>query len=64
MQAYLRTTEAAGYLGIGKSTLERRRIEGNGPTFRKLGSTVVVYAIKDLDAWANEQVLNSTSEAA
>jgi predicted DNA-binding transcriptional regulator AlpA len=63
-QAYLRTTEAAGDLGIGKSTLERRRVEGNGPRFRKLGSAIVVYAIKDLDDWANEHILSSTSEAA
>jgi predicted DNA-binding transcriptional regulator AlpA len=59
---YLRTGHAAHYLGIGKSTLERKRIEGNGPLFRVLGSRIIVYAVKDLDAWASSQVLMSTSE--
>lgn len=61
---YLRTTAAAQYLGIGKSTLERKRIDGNGPQFRVLGAKIIVYAIHDLDAWASEQVLFSTSEKA
>lgn len=59
---YLRTSAAARYLGIGKSTLERKRIEGNGPQFRVLGTKIIVYAIFDLDAWASEQVLFSTSQ--
>jgi predicted DNA-binding transcriptional regulator AlpA len=61
-RAYLRTAAAATYLGIGKSTLERKRIEGNGPKFRILGTRIVAYAVHDLDAWASEQVLSSTSE--
>lgn len=60
--AYLRTTEAAAYLGVGKSTLERARIDGTGPQFRRLGSKIITYAIGDLDAWASEQVHRSTSE--
>ncbi|AJR22511.1 MULTISPECIES: helix-turn-helix transcriptional regulator [unclassified Sphingobium] len=63
-QAYLRTPDAAKYLGIGKSTLERKRIEGTGPAFRRLGSKIVTYAVKDLDAWASQHVLESTSQAA
>jgi excisionase family DNA binding protein len=63
-QAYLRTPDAAKYLGVGKSTLERKRIEGTGPAFRRLGTKIVTYAVKDLDAWASEQVLESTSQAA
>jgi hypothetical protein len=61
---YLRTSAAARYLGIGKSTLERKRIEGSGPLFRVLGAKIIVYAIHDLDAWASEQVLFSTSQKA
>ena len=61
-QRYLRTKDAANYLGVGQSTLERKRIEGTGPTFRRLGSRIVTYAVDDLDAWANENVLSSTSE--
>lgn len=63
-QAYLRTPDAAKYLGIGKSTLERKRVEGTGPAFRRLGSKIVTYAVKDLDAWASQQVLESTSQGA
>lgn len=61
-QGYLRTADAAKYLGIGKSTLERARTEGTGPKFRRLGSRIVAYAIGDLDAWASKQVLESTSQ--
>ena len=62
-QAYLRTADAARYLGIGQSTLERKRIEGSGPKFRKLGSRMISYAVADLDAWASENIHMSTSEA-
>lgn len=61
-QGYLRTADAAKYLGVGKSTLERARIEGTGPKFRRLGAKIVTYAVVDLDAWAGEQVHRSTSE--
>ena len=63
-QRYLRTKDAAKYVGVGQSTLERMRIEGNGPLFRKLGQRIVTYAVDDLDAWASQEVRNSTAEAA
>lgn len=63
-QAYLRTPDAAKYLGVGQSTLERKRIDGTGPKFRQLGSRIITYAVSDLDAWAGQQVLSSTSERA
>ena len=63
-QGYLRTPDAAKYLGIGQSTLERKRIDGTGPQFRQLGAKIITYAVADLDAWASEQVLSSTSERA
>jgi predicted DNA-binding transcriptional regulator AlpA len=63
-KGYLRTIAAAQYLDIGKSTLERKRIDGAGPKFRILGSKIVIYAITDLDAWASQQVLSSTAEKA
>lgn len=62
MKKYFRTADAAAYLGVGKSTLERARVEGTGPTFRRLGSKTVAYSVDDLDAWASEQVHRSTSE--
>lgn len=63
-QRYLRTADAAQYLGIGQSTLERKRIDGTGPRWRRLGTRIVTYAIEDLDAWAGNEVRLSTSEAA
>lgn len=62
--AYLRTPEAAKYLGLGKSTLERKRFDGSGPQFRKLGGKIVVYSTDDLDTWASKAVHASTSELA
>ena len=63
-QGYLRTPEAARYLGVGQSTLERKRVDGTGPRFRTLGAKIVTYAVADLDAWASESIRSSTSEAA
>jgi len=61
-QGYLRTPDAAKYLGVGQSTLERKRVDGTGPKFRQLGAKIITYAVADLDAWASQQVLHSTSE--
>ncbi|MCQ8279981.1 helix-turn-helix domain-containing protein [Acetobacteraceae bacterium KSS8] len=58
---YLRTHEAARLLGISPRTLEKYRCHGSGPTFRKLGGRVV-YAIDDLDAWAEQAACRSTSD--
>ena len=58
---YLRTHEAAALLGISPRTLEKYRCHGSGPTFRKLGGRVV-YAIDDLEAWANQAACRSTSD--
>ena len=58
----VRTKEAATYCGLAASTLEKLRVYGGGPTFRKLGK-VVVYDRADLDAWLDSHPrLGSTSE--
>jgi predicted DNA-binding transcriptional regulator AlpA len=57
---YLKTPDAAVYLGMGVSTLERLRVEGSGPRFHKLGSKAVRYRVDDLDTWAKPAT--STSE--
>ncbi len=54
--AYLRTPDAAAYLGIAAGTLENKRYSGGGPRFRKLGKRTVVYLPDDLDAWARGEV--------
>lgn len=58
---YVRTHEAARLLSLSARTLEKYRCHGTGPTFRKLGGRVV-YAIADLEAWANQLACHSTSD--
>ena len=62
-QHRLRTTEAASYLCLSKSTLEKLRLTGGGPRYAKLGK-IVTYALPDLAAWAAERTRTSTSEPA
>lgn len=58
---YVKTHEAAHLLGISPRTLEKYRCHGSGPMFRKLGGRVV-YAIDDLEAWADQSACRSTSD--
>jgi hypothetical protein len=58
---FVRTHDAAAFLGLSGRTLEKHRCTGTGPVFRKLGGRVV-YAIEDLEAWAAERRRNSTSD--
>ena len=57
---FLRTREAADFLGLSPRTLEKHRTYGTGPLFRKLGGRVV-YAIDELEAWAERGTVASTS---
>ena len=57
----MNTKEAAGSVRLGKPTLERFRISGDGPVYVKLGSAVR-YRKADLDAWLASRVTRSTSE--
>ncbi|MGX7873152.1 helix-turn-helix transcriptional regulator [Mesorhizobium sp. ORM6] len=58
---YLRTDEAALFLGLSPRTLEKHRTYGTGPIYRKLGGRVV-YAIVDLQQWADSGTVSSTSD--
>jgi predicted DNA-binding transcriptional regulator AlpA len=58
---FLRTPEAARFLSLSGRTLEKHRIYGTGPEYRKIGGRVV-YALEDLQAWANLGAKNSTSD--
>lgn len=48
--AYMRVPQAADYLGLSKSALDKMRCYGGGPAYAKLGTTIV-YQTADLDAW-------------
>ena len=58
---YLRTPEAARFLGLSGRTLEKHRTYGTGPAYRKIGGRVV-YALDDLKAWADRGTKTSTSD--
>jgi hypothetical protein len=57
----LRTTEAGLFLGLSGRTLEKHRLYGSGPVYRKIGGRVV-YAVEDLQAWADRARQTSTAE--
>lgn len=46
----IRVREAADYVGLSKSTMDKLRCFGGGPRYFKLGRAVV-YAQTDLDEW-------------
>lgn len=60
-QRYLTNDEAASYLRLSPRTLEKQRVIGGGPRFRKFGRRVM-YAIADLDAWADHHSFGATSD--
>ncbi|WP_413993631.1 helix-turn-helix transcriptional regulator [Labrys okinawensis] len=58
---FLRTKEAATFLSLSARTLEKHRTYGTGPAYRKLGGRVV-YAVDDLQAWADRGAVTSTTD--
>lgn len=58
----LNTREAADYVRLGKPTMERFRISGEGPVYVKLGGAVR-YRKNDLDSWIETRRVRSTSDA-
>ncbi|WP_346906738.1 helix-turn-helix domain-containing protein [uncultured Roseibium sp.] len=58
----LTTHEAADYLRLAASTLNKMRLTGSGPDFLKLGPRRVVYDLKDLDRWLAARRRKSTSQ--
>lgn len=59
----LRVPQAAAYLGISKSLLDKLRCYGGGPTYAKLGSSVI-YSTSDLDAWLSSKRVATKSVVA
>lgn len=56
---YLNNAEAAGFLRLSPRTLEKQRVIGGGPRFRKFGRRVM-YALTDLQAWADARSFETT----
>jgi len=59
---FLTTDQAAFYLGLASCTLQKMRVTGGGPKYRKHGR-YVRYHIEDLDAWSAARVKEATSHA-
>ena len=58
---FMRTPDAALYLGLSARTLEKHRCFGTGPVYRKLGGRIVD-AIEELERWADLGTRRSTSD--
>jgi hypothetical protein len=60
-RVFLNNDEAAQFLNLSPRTLEKQRVIGGGPRFRKFGRRVL-YAVTDLKVWANERTCETTSD--
>jgi hypothetical protein len=58
---FLTTDEAGAFLRLSPRTLEKQRVLGGGPRFRRFGARVV-YAAADLRAWADRHTYGMTSD--
>ena len=58
---FLTTREAARFLKLKPNTLEKMRVYGGGPQYRKHGRHVR-YHIDDLTAWSDMRKKDSTSD--
>ena len=63
-ERYLTTPEAAAFLRVSKSYLDKLRVYGGGPPFLRISKRKIVYAVADLVAWAAARRHGSTSEYA
>jgi predicted DNA-binding transcriptional regulator AlpA len=59
----LTVKEAATYLRLSASTLNRLRVSGDGPRYAKLAGKIF-YDETDLNAWIDDNKRGSTSERA
>jgi hypothetical protein len=59
---WLRTPEAAEYVKLSPSSLEKFRCVGGGPVFHRAGAKICLYHRDALDAWLNEKRMRSTSD--
>ena len=53
--------DASQRYGMSVHWFRRKRVEGGGPSFRKIGNRCF-YAVEELDRFFNERTCKSTSE--
>lgn len=59
MSKLLNTRQASEVLGLSPSSLEHWRTLKKGPPFVRVGTRCIRYRVDDLDAWLNEQLINT-----
>jgi predicted DNA-binding transcriptional regulator AlpA len=55
LTAFLTEREVSELTGIAVKTLQRWRLQGVGPAFKKLGGTAVRYARNSVESWIAAQ---------
>lgn len=55
---YVPETDAAMALGVQVSTLRNWRLKGHGPRFAKPSGETVVYSLKDLRDWIEQNTVD------
>ena len=63
-ERFVTTREAAAYLRVSKSYLDKLRVYGGGPKFLRYSKRKIIYARSELDLWAARHRFSSTSEYA
>jgi excisionase family DNA binding protein len=58
---FLTPKQAAGYLRVSKSYLDKLRVYGGGPNFLRFGRKIL-YQKSELNLWAAERSFSSTSQ--
>lgn len=62
---FMTSKETAALLRVSSRTLERMRVEGNGPRYLKVGPgkrARVLYRQTDIETWISQYNFGSTSE--
>ena len=59
--SFLTTRQAADFLGVSPRSLEKWRLMGRGPAYRKFAGRLVRYEVGDLDEFAGDR-RRSTSD--
>lgn len=59
---FLSTRQAGRHVRLSPRTLEKMRVRGGGPKFRKHGR-LVVYHVDDLTAWSAARAKSLTSDS-
>jgi excisionase family DNA binding protein len=61
LEEFLTSKQAAAYLRVSKSYVDKLRVYGGGPRFLRFGRKIL-YRRSELNVWAEERCFGSTSE--